>query len=238
MKGRRSIVVVENFYDDPDLIHEYALRQVYYLPYQTTAALKLGEKAKWWTSRYKTAGECPFKSSDIIIQKLEGAVGEKIDREHWNNEYPVDNLSKPITEFASAKNACLWNCSFHAKLHEQPFGSGVHNHVTDIWNPIGEDGWSGLIYMSHAGLEAGIHLWNNVNPRNQYEWMTPRKNWLHVDRFGNNYNRLLLVRGNIPSSGINGSGTSVLTGRLFQTFFFKTVPETHKGFSVRIPFDQ
>ena len=39
MNGRRSIIVIEKFYSDPEQIREYALKQRYYLPYQDEEAV-------------------------------------------------------------------------------------------------------------------------------------------------------------------------------------------------------
>jgi hypothetical protein len=121
--------------------------------------------------------------------------------------------------------SCFWNCCFHLKPETyQPLGEGVHNHVTDIWNSVGENGWAGLIYLSlNAQLDGGLKLWRNRNPARNYDWMTPRDNWEQVDDFGNVFNRLILTRGNVPHSGAAGWGTNLEDGRFYQTFFFKVL---------------
>lgn len=225
MNGRRSIIVIEDFYTDPDSVREYALRQKYYLPYQNEEDIEAGKgKPKWWASWYKQPKDCPFKSSPALVEQLELAVGERIDMEHWNNSYPVNERSKPQSQQPGARDACLWHCCFHVKLDSnQKLGQGVHNHVTDHWNSVGPQGWAGLIYLAKdAPLDGGLHLWRNIDPDNTYDWMTPASNWEYLDRFANLYNRLILVRGSIPHSGANGWGDAVATGRMFQTFFFKT----------------
>jgi len=223
MSIRRSIIVVENFYTDPDSVRDHALALEYYWPYPNWQY--------WQTSTYKPFHFCPFKSSSIIIKCLEDAVGEKIDMEHWKANYPVNDYSQPIKEHPDAKHACLWNGSFHAK-----FNSGVspaevvHNHVIDSWNPCGENGWAGIIYLNPtANLKAGLNLWMNTNPDRQLDWMTPSSNWLLVDSFANIYNRLILCRSNLPHSGSDGFGKNISTSRLFQTFFFRTRPSVYVG---------
>ena len=54
--------------------------------------------------------------------------------------------------------------------------------------------------------------------------MTGAENWRLTDTFANQFNRLTLVRGDHPHSGAGGWGHSVETGRMYQTFFFKTRP--------------
>jgi hypothetical protein len=235
MSTRRSIIIIEDFYSDPDMIREYALRQRYYLPYQDEDLVRNGsQRAVWWSSWYRAHYHCPFKSSIQLIESLEDAVGEKIDMEHWKAHYPVDQASKPIPAHPQARQACLWNCSFHVKLDSgQTLGQGVHNHVTDGWNSVGPQGWAGIVYLSPAAeLEGGLHLWTNINHDRQFDWMTPPSNWLLLDSFANIYNRLILCRGDLPHSGANGWGHEFSTGRMFQTFFFRTMPAAKRSVSV------
>jgi hypothetical protein len=226
MLSRRSVVIVENFYLDPFAVREYALRQKYYSPYQDEDAVRQGQVSPtWWATCFKQFEECIFKSSRYVIDALEDAVGEVIDLEHWRSPFPVDSQFKPILEGTSNDKSCLWNCCFHVKPeNKQSLGDGVHNHVTDQWNSVGPNGWAGLIYLSpDAPITAGLHLWQNVSEGRNYEWMTPAENWRMVDSFGNVFNRLVLVRGNIPHSGAGGWGDRIDNGRMYQTFFFRTV---------------
>lgn len=227
MKPRRSIIVLEGFYRDAQAIRNYALKQSYYAPYEDEEALRTGrQRATWWASRFRLADECPFKSCRQLVDVLEHATGETIDMEHWRAPFLVDAASKPLHNPGEGKYSCLWNCCFHVKPENgQKLGDGVHNHVTDSWNSVGPDGWAGIIYLNPvAPLDGGLHLWRNVEPLNQYDWMTSAENWELVDSFANLFNRLILVRGDVPHSGASGWGNCLENGRLYQTFFFRTVP--------------
>lgn len=228
----RAIICVDDFYDDPDAVRQWALQQRFYLPYQQEG---VGVKPLWMSSWYRPAATCPFKSSNTLISQLEAITGEVIDRTHWDATYPVTEFSKPIVPHPDGNSTCLWNCSVHVKFdNRQTLGAGVHNHVVDKWNCVGEDGWAGLLYLNpHAPLDGGLHLWENRDVKNQYDWMTPPENWRLLDRFANLYNRLILVRGRMPHSGANGWGTGIQDGRMFQTFFFRT--SGVKNFSVNLP---
>jgi hypothetical protein len=237
MKSRRCIIVIEGFYRDPQAVRNYALRQDYYTPYQDEEAVTSGRlRASWWTSHFLQYGKCPFKSSQWLHQALENAVGERIDMKQWRAPFPVDPSSKPLSHLRDSTHSCLWNCSFHIKPETgQQLGEGVHNHVTDGWNAVGRDGWAGIIYLNPvAPLEGGLHLWRNVQPMKQYDWMTPAENWQLIDSFGNLFNRLVLVRGDSPHSGARGWGDAVENGRLYQTFFFRTIP-VRTAWPVAIP---
>lgn len=205
-------------------VRDYALRQSYYCPYKVDYAIEDHEaQFNWMASWFKPAQDCPFKSSQALIEKLESITGEKIDIEHWNLGFPVTEEGKAAPECYEVAHSCFWNCCFHFKPNTgQPLGVGVHNHVQDGWNSVGEMGWAGLIYLSpDAPLAGGLMLWRNRDPARNFDWMTPKENWEMVDSFGNVFNRLILCRGNLPHSGAAGWSNRMETGRLYQTFFFK-----------------
>lgn len=229
---RRSIVVVDDFYRDPHAVRRYALAQPYYTPYESDEQVRGGQRASWFASRFQAADRCPFKSSRGLLAALEAATGERIDLGHWRAPFPVDETGRPVAGADAA--TCLWNCCFHVKPDNgQRLGDGVHNHVTDGWNSVGVHGWAGIVYLNaDAPLEGGLHLWRNVRPEREFDWMTPAAEWELLDTFGNRFNRLTLVRGDIPHSGAAGWGSGVADGRMYQTFFFKTLPEPLPGFAV------
>lgn len=223
---RTNIIVVDEFYADPESIRRYALKLDYYYPYESPEAVESGQqRATWMASRFRSAKDCPFKSSSQLISTLEDLTGETIDIEHWNGEFPVSQDGKPSRlHTQKADRGCLWNCAFHCKPENgQRLGDGVHNHVTDTWNGVGIDGWAGLLYLNDdAPLDGGLKLWRNLDPRRNLDWMTPRENWELIDDLGNVPNRLILARGNLPHSGAAGWGDALDNGRLYQTFFFRT----------------
>lgn len=226
---RTSIILVDDFYSNPFLVREYAIRQHYYFPYDVTSDVVEGKKDfHWKTSWFKNASECPFKSSQELIERLENLTGDKIDRDHWNTDFPIAEDGKGIPgNIFPNQYSCLWNCSFHLKNQfHQELGNGVHNHVTDNWNSVGIDGWAGIIYLNpRAPIYTGLNLWRNIDTRKNFDWMSSKENWIHVDMLGSIFNRLILCRGDIPHSGVDGWGSDIETGRLFQTFFFKVVPK-------------
>lgn len=227
MRARRSIIAIEGFYRDPLAVRAYALGRRYYTPYEDPVAVASGRRAAtWWASAYAEPDACPFKSSRPLIEALERAVGAPVDLDHWRAPFPVDADSRPLDP-GRGRRSCLWNCCFHVKPDNgQQLGHGVHNHVTDAWNSVGEDGWAGIIYLApDAPVTGGLHLWRNVDPARRFDWMTPPEDWELVDSFGNVFNRLLLVRGDIPHSGAGGWGERLEDGRMYQTFFFRTLPE-------------
>jgi len=230
---RTSLIVVDNFYKDPMLVRDYGLRQKYYYPYQADEEISSGRASvKWMASWFKEWSECPFKSSRKLIETFEVLTGDKIDMDHWKLSFPTDTEGKAVSYCQEVERTCLWNCCFHLKPKTyQPAGEGVHNHVTDIWNSVGINGWAGLIYLSlNAELNGGLKLWQNRDPARNYDWMTPRENWELVDELGHVFNRLILTRGNVPHSGAAGWGSNLENGRFYQTFFFKVLDSRMANF--------
>jgi hypothetical protein len=234
---RTDLIIVDNFYADPWAVREYALRQPYYFPYEQRADVQAGKvRPTWMASAFKRHTDCPFKSSVELIKRLGELVGEPVDLDHWQADFPLDEEGRPSRDAARHPGrGCVWNCAFHCKPENgQRLGGGVHNHVTDLWNGVTPDGWAGLIYLNRdAPLSGGLHLWRTRDPEHQYDWMTPAENWELIDSLGNVANRLILARGNLPHSGAGGWGDSLDTGRLYQTMFFRTTqPERPASVSI------
>ena len=219
---RRSIIVVEDFYADPLAVRAFALTLAYYTPYETAVEIRSGQRAAtWWASQHDQSSI--FAKSGEVRAALETATGETIDLDFWRLPFPAMPDGRPIGAEPGTVG-CAWNCSFHVKpANDQRVGEGVHNHVTDGWNAVGPDGWAGIIYLSpDAPIDGGLHLWRNSVSGRDHDWMTPAECWQRIDSFGNVFNRLVLVRGNIPHSGSGGWGNRIEDGRLYQTFFFRT----------------
>jgi hypothetical protein len=225
-------MVVDNFYRHPDAVRRMALESEYYPPYESPEAISSGRPTSWLASRFREADDCPMKSSEALLRSLEEITGDRIDREHWRRSFPLDADGRPSADCEEhADRGCLWNCTFHIKPEtgQQP-GEGVHNHVTDIWNSVGINGWAGLVYLNRAAPRtAGLNLWDNYDAQHQFDWMTPPENWELRDQFANIYNRLLLMRGDIPHSGADGWTDALDRGRLYQTFFFRVVADGTTG---------
>lgn len=234
---RRTIIIAENFYSDPDSVVAYAKSLTYMCPYNTVEECQSGAKVAWRASRWRPASECPFKSSEALIAKLEFLTGEVVDRESWNLDFPVDENGHPRPGYLGTPRSAWWNCTFHAKHQPQVLGQGVHSHTDrDGWNAAGAEGWAGLVYLDKdAGRQTGLRTWENIDPRRRLDWMTPPDNWILCDTLANVYNRLILHRGDIPHSGSAGWGQSIEDGRFYQTLFFRTLSNSQvDGVLIRI----
>jgi hypothetical protein len=226
---QKDVIIIENFYENPLEIRGYALKELkenYYLPYQDNPPT-------WYSTAYKESNICPFKSSKSLVTTFEKIIGEKIDLEHWNSAWNpnCDGNKTPVSE-----KSTRWNGSFHFKPIcplEKP-GNRVHTHCVNpknTWNNVGHNNWAGLIYLNpnqpiDAGLMNFIHQGGRGSDHKEYMvdlFKDAEKRWVLVDNFGSLFNRLILQRSGIPHQGANGFSNLLEDGRLFQTFFFKTL---------------
>jgi len=222
---QKDIIIIENFYEDPIKVRDYALNELKnnsYLPY----GLPEGSP-QWKATKTKKWNECPFKSSISLINNLENIINEKIDIEAWKLDYPQHGTQEDNLHSTKFRKSAKWNCAFHLKpVIGQKLGDGVHNHVTDTWNSVGENGWVGLIYLNpKAPKDTGLYLWENIDKNKNYNWMTSLDNWTLIDSLGSVFNRLILCRGKMPHSGSDGFANEDENGRLYQTFFFSTLEQ-------------
>lgn len=233
---KRDIILVDNFYRDPMKVREYALQRLRtrsYTPYPEAS------KLVWLTTGFTEAHECPFKSSEDLIRKLEAITGEKIDRKVWRASYPCDEAGRPTipddelhARTESGEFSPKWNCSFHFKARQgQKLGTGVHNHSSgDGWSNVLDNGWTGLVYLNpDTPVDSGLRLWRNAYDDN-FRRFTPPEEWILEDSVGSVFNRLVLVRGIKPHSGADGFSDVIEEGRLFQTFFFRIRHNAPKTF--------
>lgn len=224
---KKDIIIVDDFYENPIEVRQYALKELRekaYRPYND-------EPSSWFATPFKESKDCPFKSSKELISKLEFLIGETIDLEHWNSTFD------PYFNGEVSSKSTRWNCCFHFKPicpTEKP-GNRVHTHCVNpknSWNNVGYKNWAGLIYLNplqplNAGLMNFTHIHGKEMNNKEYMFtdvpINPESRWKWVDSFGAVFNRLILERSDIPHQGANGFSNDLEEGRLFQTFFFKTI---------------
>ena len=91
--------------------------------------------------------------------------------------------------------------------------------------------WAAVCYLTpNAPLSGGTALYryketgeefradNNAPYLDGYDYTK----WEQTDYVANKYNRIVMYRGNIYHASVDYFGSNMLTGRLFQTFFFNT----------------
>src|SRR4051812_8547801 len=105
---RTDLIVIDNFYQDPMKVRAYALQQRYYYPYQRIDQIVQGARPKWLASCFREAADCPFKSSEPLIEALSEATRETVDREHWALSFPTDAEGRAAANCENVRRSCLW----------------------------------------------------------------------------------------------------------------------------------
>ena len=100
---KRPTIIVEDFYDNPDEVRNYALKCEYYQPFfgnsLPTHDDAIVESPEWFSS-------LPFQRyiTKENISKLEKLIGSEID---------IDNFYNDSEIYSPTDNGTKWNAGFH-----------------------------------------------------------------------------------------------------------------------------
>lgn len=195
-----DVIVIDGFYEDPDPVREFAIRQDY-SPYAYG----------WWTTvAWGNDSDPSVKptrlASDDSMRKLGELTGSEIDIASWET------------------GASGWNGAFHYRRQTLvPAPSTIHNHVGDE-NLLGE-GWVGVVYLNPRPLSgSGSTIWRDRRTgycysRELVDEFDPRNFELCLN-VKNVYNRIVLCRASVFHRAEPGFGFSQRSARLVQTFMF------------------
>lgn len=218
------VVVVDNFYPDPDVIRATALQQkfVRYAPPsadqagEDIAAQFKGQKGTWsCTALFVVRGRPvrqPFEGyayrPPALRERLSEILGEKILPQHW------------------ATLGDGWNGVFHLIDGEWTVGHGsVHHHYKA--GDIEPRGWSGVVYLSPSSPpESGTSIWRETRSRlcvapYGIKFAADTGNFDQAYLVENRFNRLVLFRENVLHRAEHGFGRGK-DARLSQTLFFRS----------------
>jgi len=222
------ILIIDDFYDDPDAIRQLALGLDYvsYVPPDPAiigaelAALNANRTGRWMSSAlvayHGQPAAKPFFGArynpEPLRLRLEEATGDAISKRSWSSA------------------GDHWNGAFH--LVEAGYGVGdgyIHHHYKP--GDLEKRGWSGIVYLSpDAPPTAGTSIWQS------------RRSGRCVAAFGeayerdadtfelaflaeNRFNRAVLFRESVWHRLEHGFGQG-LDARLTQTLFFEVEPSS------------
>ena len=196
------LIVVDDFYDNPEAVRYAALR-----------ASMLPFDKGWFNTVHSRSAPTEFtEEARVKLGKLVGI------------ELP------PKTFYSDCGGRSLgWNCAYHAKLAENWLATNacdIHNHAN-----LGAESWSGLVFLDHREeRESGLSFWIRQETKSCAEktWLYDAR----PNRFRlltivpSKFNRLVLFSAPLLHRGERGYGYSAATARLFQTYFFTAEPES------------
>ena len=190
-----SAIIIDNFYDNPDEVREFALAQDFNVdgnyPGHRTQSFLTPSVQEW------------------IAHHLRGVHGEPV----WPEG--EDNYCGAF-QYTTARDRTWIHCDawndWAGVCYLTPNapvtgGTGIFRHKPTglVARPINEDG------------TRNEELLNKI-----YEDAQDYTKWELVDTIGNVYNRLVLYPGDLFHASLDYFGKDMHTGRLFQTFFFNT----------------
>jgi hypothetical protein len=165
---KKPIYIVDDFYDNPDDVREYALKCEYYQPFVGSSLPThddaIVESPSWLSSisyqRYITKEN---------ISKLEKIIGTEIDIDNFYSDL------NPTNNYSPNDNGTKFNAGFQVKLEsEDPSGDkGIHAHIGDGWNHCDEHiGWAAVVFLTPNNISeknAGFDVWESEH---NYPWIT------------------------------------------------------------------
>jgi hypothetical protein len=221
------VVVVDDFYPDPDKIRHSALGAPFFQYFPPTHD-QVGAKA----SKFADVEPCWFSTALIRY------MGEDVHNPQmgFRRNPPelrrrFENLLREsVTVSTWESMGDYWNGAFHLlNKHWKARGAAIHHHYRK--GDVYPRGWSGVVYLSpNAPLWSGTSIWRHTGTGKciasegvrYYQDPDIYNHFQLAFLVENRYNRLLLFRENILHRVETGFGTNPTTARLTQTFFFET----------------
>jgi hypothetical protein len=197
--SERSLLVIDDFYKDPDTVREIALNQEYESNIAHYKGLRTRERFLWPYLKEQFETLLQKRITDWLLQPANGCFQktESLDPLVWHSDTQDYAAAVYLTpEAPVSAGTSFWRDKKHL-CRRPPFNSYEAKKFGDLneaQNAYSE------IYSK----------FNIVNP----------DNWELVDRIGCIYNRLVIWDAQLIHSASSYEGMSVLNPRLVQLFFF------------------
>lgn len=206
---KRYMMVVDNFYPDPDMIRRQALSMTYTEPNHFTG---------WRTRAYQPRGikgriektfrlRIPYWEEDLeAIESCNGvffssfSAGTQAERVGVHYDWPVE-----------------WVMFLIYLTPNAPYDAGTspwqHRATSLIRKPTVKDArrLGKTLAEMETILKRDLHL---------------RQRWIEIDRVGNVYNRAVMFPGGFLHCASRHFGSNLKTGRIYQSFHFPVKFET------------
>jgi hypothetical protein len=204
----KNIVVIDNFYRNPEAVRRYALNKVSYISNEN-----LPEKFPG------TESQQSFYSADVI-SKMEQAIGERIVAEPaqysfgvFAKTYAKDEKKKTIHVDGSDWTALL----YLSRPEDCQGGTSFYEDKSLGWNQIPD-----IETLNQRGFESVEDFKNTYLKAMGQEY----SNWKVSTRVGMKFNRMVIFRAGALFHAAEGYfGETDENCRLIQLFFFKTMKE-------------
>ena len=231
MSYKVSAIIIEDFYENPDEVREFALKSKWLNAKESYGA----HVDEHWAST--TPSEKYITEENI--SNFEKILNIKIDMDHFFADHKFGGSG--------------WNAIFHVKMESPDYcQKGIHQHVTDLLNsPRKPDssnlGYSAIVNLTpnHLSLkDNGQDIWKStmglewhnsmelvgedwpmtaicVDKESSAPTKTADEQWELLMRLQYRYNTALIAPADVWHAGSNGWGDSIDNGRMIQTFFFR-----------------
>lgn len=196
-----NVLIIDNFYQDPDKVREFALNQ------------EFGVRGNYPGNRTKSFLDDELKHYiNKLISPHDGDIvywGGNGDGENYTGAFQLTTSSDRTWIHADSTTGWAGVCYLTPNAPHTG-GTGLFRHK--------ETG----TYKAPKN-EHGERMTDDEEPlSSMIEDYQDYTKWDLVDTVGNVFNRLVLYRGDIFHASLDYFGNDLESGRLFQTFFFST----------------
>ena len=189
---KKSLVVVDNFYKEPDLIREFAINQVKY----EFSGYHKGQRSM---DRFIVDG---------TKEKFEEILGRPVY--NWNHP----NYANGRFQFCTAQDPVVYHVdtqNYAAMVYltpDAPLQTGTTTYKSKITGATRFDVAEGELFeKTFKGLSDGLNFYDNST-------------WEPVDTVANVYNRLVMFDSKCLHAATGYFGDAIGNARLFHLFFF------------------
>lgn len=189
-----DLLILDNFYNDPMKIREFALSQAFDVP-----------------GNYPGKRTVPFFTQDVkdlIEQFIYFQAGKITAFEEFKETTAFQYTTASDRSWIHADQTTMWAGVCYLTPDAPPSGgTGIFKHKAT--------GYSRVPRLDDGSYNTEIL--NEINKDSQ-----DMTKWELMDRVANKFNRLVLYRGDLFHVSLDYFGRGMHDGRLFQTFFFNT----------------
>lgn len=189
-----DLLILDNFYNDPMKIREFALSQAFDVP-----------------GNYPGKRTVPFFTQDVkdlIEQFIYFQAGKITAFEEFKETTAFQYTTASDRSWIHADQTTMWAGVCYLTPDAPPSGgTGIFKHRAT--------GYSRVPRLDDGSYNTEIL--NEINKDSQ-----DMTKWELMDRVANKFNRLVLYRGDLFHVSLDYFGRGMHDGRLFQTFFFNT----------------
>lgn len=201
---KRNIIVIDDFYKNPNNVREFALNSDYPKPSENYTYPGKNSKENWYSEKIHN------KFESILNRKLIPAENNGYFRISLSGDSFIQDIHvDPVWEFGAV---CYLNPDYQT-IDEGGTSFWIHKKTMSDYLPLTD------IEAKCFNFSSTIEMWNTT----VYGEGLNRDKWIRYFLCPNKFNRIIVFRTNLWHSHNYNFGDCLENGRLVQLFFFNPI---------------